>query len=201
MKRFAGYWQPGALGIDINAAVRLFVTGRAGMVITGSWNYQTIKQDPQRKFDFGVFYIPVVDSTTSKLVPDGIAPTNKAAGYGSLQYSVTKAAADRGTADLAFDFLMFATSPENLGPMVTEAGFALPAVKGTAANPDLAPFVESIAYPPAPYQEDDSMLDFEFAQKFLAITSPYLGGSQSLDDTVARLDTELKAAAGRVLAQ
>ena len=45
LKTFAGYWQPGALGIDINAATRLFVTGRAGMLIDGSWQYQTIKQD------------------------------------------------------------------------------------------------------------------------------------------------------------
>ncbi len=199
LKRFATYWQPGALGIDINAAIRLFVTGRAGMVITGSWAYQTIKQDPQRSFDFDVMYFPVVDSKTSSLIPDGVAPTNKAAGYGSLQYSVTQSAVDHKVVDAAFDFLMFATAPENLSPMITEAGFALPAVKGATANPDLEKFSGSVAYPAAPFQEDDSMFDFEFAQKFLAITSPYLGGSQSLDDTVTRLDTEMQAAAGRVL--
>jgi ABC-type glycerol-3-phosphate transport system substrate-binding protein len=183
----------------VNAANRLFLTGRAGFLITGSWMYNTVQNDPERNFDFGVFYFPVVDSSTSPLVPDGVAPTNKAAGYGSFQYSVTQAAVDRGTVDQAFDFLMFLTSPENLSPMITEGGFALPAVKGAEASPSLAPFAESIAYPDAPFQEDDSMFDYEFAQKFLAITSPYFSGDQTLDDTVAQLDEELKAAADRVL--
>jgi ABC-type glycerol-3-phosphate transport system substrate-binding protein len=199
MKRFSTYWQPGALGADIDTAVRLFSSGRAGMLIEGSWVYQTIKQDQARTFDFDVFYFPVMDSQSSALIPDGVQPTNKAAGYGSFQYSVTKMAQDRGVADTAFDFLMFATAPDNLSPMITEAGFALPAVKGAQSNPDLVKFAESVGYSAAPYQEDDSMFDFQFAQKFLAITSPYFGGTQSLDDTVAKLDTEVQAAAQRVL--
>jgi raffinose/stachyose/melibiose transport system substrate-binding protein len=199
MKRFSTYWQPGALGVDITTAIRLFLSGRAGMVITGSWSYSLIKTDKERAFDFDVFYFPVMDSKSSKLIPDGIPPTNKAAGYGNFQYSVTKMAADRGVTDTAFDFLMFATAPENLSPIITEAGFALPAVKGAQSNPDLVKFAESVAYPAAPYQEDDSMFDFQFAQKFLAITSSYFGGTQSLDDTVAKLDTEVQAAAKRVL--
>lgn len=199
MKRFSTYWQTGALGADGNAANRLFLTGRAGFLITGSWMYSTVVSDPDRTFDFGVMYFPVVDSSTSPLVADGIAPTNKAAGYGSFQYSVTQAAVARGTVDQAFDFLMFLTTPENLSPMITEAGFALPAVKGAESSPSLEPFSESIGYPDAPFQEDDSMFDFEFAQKFLAITSPYFAGDQDLEETVAQLDVELKAAADRVL--
>lgn len=201
LKRFAGYWQTGALGTDDAGAQRLFQTGRAGMWISGSWALQTILQDPERKFDVGVFYLPNVNSKTSPLVADNIPPTNKAAGYGIFEFSVPQSTVERGTVDTAFDFLMFATAPQNLGPMVTEAGIAAPAVYGATANPDLELFAESISYPPAPLQEDDSMFDFEFAQKFMAITSPYLGGTQSLDDTVSRLDVELKAAAARVLGE
>ncbi len=199
MLRFSRYWQPGALGADMNTATRLFVTGRAGMLITGSWMYQTILQDEQRGFDFGVFYFPVLDSTTSSLIPDGVPPTNKAAGYGSFQFAVPRLAESRGTTEAAFDFLRFATAPQNISGMIVEAGFALPAVFGAEASPDLEPFAESISYPDAPFQEDDSMFDFEFAQKFLAITTPYFAGTQTLDETVQQLDVELRAAAGRVL--
>jgi ABC-type glycerol-3-phosphate transport system substrate-binding protein len=200
LKRYADYWQPGAMGADINAAMRLFLTGRAGMFLNSTTNYQTIKQDPLRKFEFGTFYYPVLKSSTSELLADDIPLTNKSTGYGSLQFAVTQSAVKNGNEETAFDFLMFLTKPENLSPMVVEAGFGLPGIKNTEANPDLAEFGPSIAAPTSPYQSDDSMFDFEFAQKFLAITTPYLAGTQSLDETVKRLDVEVRAAADRVLA-
>lgn len=201
LKRFSTYWQPGAVAADHNAADRLFLSGRAGFDITGSWNYETFKQDKQRSFPFGVFYFPVLDRHTSSLIPNGIPPTNKAAGYGSFQFVVTNSAVRRHTVDVAFDFLKFATAPKNLGPMITEAGSALPAVKGTEANPDLKAFQQSIAYPAAPYQEDDSMFDYQFAQQFLAVTSGYFTGSQSLDATAQKLEQDARDAAHRVLGQ
>ncbi len=139
--------------------------------------YSTIKQDPQRKFDFGVFYMPVLDSTTSTLVPDGIAPTNKAAGYGSLQYSVTKSAADRGMAGYGIrlpdvrDGAGQSEPDDHRGRLRAARGEG-----GCGPIPTSRAFAESVAYPPAPFQEDDSMLDFEFAQgvprHHLALSSP-----------------------------
>lgn len=199
LKRLSTFWQPGALGADMSTAQRLFVSGRAGMFITGTWLYRTIDEDPQRQFEFDVFYFPVADSQTAPFIPDGIAPTNKAAGFGTFQFAVTQMAVERGTVDTAFDFLMFATAPENLAPVVAETGIALPAVKGAEADPLLEKFAESVSYPAAAFQEDDVMLDFEFAQKFLAITSSYFNDTQSLDETIAQLDEELVAAADRVL--
>ena len=199
LKRFSTYWQPGAIGVDANAANSLFLSGRAGMDITGSWNYETFKQDAQRTFPFGVFYFPVLDSKTAPMIPNGIPPTNKAAGYGSFQFVVTNTAVKRHTVDTAFDFLKFATAPKNLGPMITEAGSALPAVKGTEANPDLKAFQQSVAYPAAPYQEDDSMFDYQFAQQFLAVTSNYFTGGATLDATAKALQKDMVAAAHRVL--
>jgi raffinose/stachyose/melibiose transport system substrate-binding protein len=199
LKRYSEYWQSGALGANMDAARRLFVTGRAGMFLNGTWNYQSIKQDPQRDFELGVFYYPKLDSGTSDMLSDDIPITNKSTGYGSLQYAVTSSAERNDVVDTAMDFLMFLTTPENLTPMIVEGGFALPAVKNTEGNPDLAEFAPSIAAPPAAFQSDDSMLDFEFAQAFLAIITPYLSGSQDIDETVRRLDEAAADAADRVL--
>lgn len=199
LKRFASYWQPGAAGIDSDQATRLFVTGRAGMMFSGSWFYKTLQQDPQRKFDFGVFYYPSVGPATSPLIPSDVPPTNKAVGYGSFQYAVTNSAVKNGTVDIAMDFLKFATAPKNLTPMVAEAGTSLPAVKGAGSVPGLEPFRKSLGYPEGAYQSDDSMFDFEFGEKFLAITSPYLTDGQSLDDTAQKLQVAVEQAADRVL--
>ncbi len=199
LKRFAGYWQPGALGADMGAAVRLFVTGRAGMLVVGTWMLPTITEDENRDFDFGIFYLPVVDSATSDLIPDGVPPTNKSAGYGSFQYAVTNSAVANGEVEAAIDFLMFATQPDQLNQMILEGGIALPGVHGAPPNPELEDFKESVTLARAPYQEDDSMFDSVFAEKFLVVTSPYLSGRQSLDETVERLNAEMEQAADRVL--
>lgn len=199
LKRFSDYWQPGALGTDMGAAVRLFVTGRAGMLVVGTWMLPTITEDPNRDFDFGIFYLPVVDSATSDLIPDGVPPTNKSAGYGSFQYAVTNTAVESGEVEAAIDFLMFATQPDQLNQMILEGGIALPGVHGAPPNPDLEDFKESVTLARAPYQEDDSMFDSVFAEKFLVVTSPYLSGDQTLDETVDRLNAEMDQAADRVL--
>ena len=201
LKRWSSYWQTGAAGIDSDQATRLFVTGRAAMMFSGSWFLNTLEQDPQRKFEFGVFYYPTVDFSTSPLVPDGIPPTNKAAGYGSFQYAVTNSAVKNGNVDVAMDFLKFATVPENLTPMIEEGGSSMPAVKGAGPVSGLEGFQESVSFPQAPYQSDDSMFDFEFGEKFLAITSPYFSGGQSLDETAEKLQVEVEMAADRVLAE
>ena len=106
---------------------------------------------------------------------------------------------ERGTVDVSIDFLMFATQPKQINQMILEGGIALPGIYGAPHNPKLESFKESVSYAPAPYQEDDSMFDSVFSEKFLAITSPYLVGKQNLDETVRRLDAEALKAAKRIL--
>ena len=199
LKRYASYSQNGASGADASTATRLFLTGRAGMYVVGTWMLNTITDDKDRNFDFGVFYLPNVNSSTSELIPDNVPPTNKSAGYGSFQYTVTNSAVKNGTVDRAMDFLMFATQPEQISPMILEGNIGIPSIHGATPNPGLSAFSETVTYPSAPFQEDDSMFDYNFAEKFLAITSPYMYGNQSLSDTVQRLDQEMTAAADRVL--
>lgn len=199
LKRYASYWQPGALGAGFADAMSLFVKGRAGMFVSYSPHLPTLMNDEKRKFDIGIFYLPVVDSATSKLISDNVPPTNKSMGYGSFQYSITNTAVERGTVDVSIDFLMFATQPKQINQMILEGGIALPGIYGAPHNPKLESFKESVSYAPAPYQEDDSMFDSVFSEKFLAITSPYLVGKQNLDETVRRLDAEALKAAKRIL--
>ena len=91
------------------------------------------------------------------------------------------------------------TQPNQINLMILEGGIALPGIYGAPHNPKLESFKESVSYAPAPYQEDDSMFDSVFSEKFLAITSPYLVGKQNLDETVRRLDAEALKAAKRIL--
>lgn len=200
LKEMYDYAQKGFASADQDLARRLFLTQQTAMFVIGSWMYLDMLQDPLRKFEFDVFYFPVLDSKTSPLIPDGIPPTNKAAGYGSFQLAVTNSAIRSGKVDLAIDFLMFATAPQNAGPMIRETGTALPAIKGCTPHPKLKPFAESISYPAAPFQEDDSLLDNEFGERFHSVATAFLTGSISLEDAAQRMQKYAEEAADRVLA-
>ncbi len=199
LKEMYDYAQRGFASANEDLTRRLFLTQQTAMTITGSWWLLDLTNDPLRKFDFGVFYFPVLDSKTSPLIPDGVPPTNKAAGYGALQLAVTNSAIKGNKVDLATDFLMFATAPQNAGPVIKETGTALPTIKGCTPNPALKPFFESISYPAAPFQEDDSLLDNEFGEKFLAVANLFLGGSISVEEGAKRLQKYAEEAADRVL--
>jgi raffinose/stachyose/melibiose transport system substrate-binding protein len=180
-------------------AERLFVTGKTAMIVDGSWKILDFENDPLRTFAYGVFYFPGITPQYSPLVPPSVAPTNKAAGYGSYQYGVTNSAIRDNKVELAMDFLMFATAPQHAGPLIEQTGTALPIVKGAAANAILEPFRESVSYGAAPMQEDDSLFDFRFATDFLKTSNVFLAGSMTVQDAARRLQQYAVEAADRVM--
>jgi raffinose/stachyose/melibiose transport system substrate-binding protein len=202
MKRMATYWQEGALGMDWEATHRLFLSGGAGMEVTGVWMLQNFLNDPERKFELGWFYFPTVDKLTSNAVPDDVPLTSVASGYGSFQYALTAMAKNRGTNDVAADFLMFATTPENIGLLVNEVPSTIPNVKGAALHPltEEMGFADSITYPPSSFQEDDSLLDFEYGMNFASVVAPYCVEQLGEADMLNQLQGYMDVAAERVLA-
>ena len=202
LQNMAVYWQEGALGMDWEATHRLFLSGGAGIEITGVWMLGTFLKDPERKFDLGWFYFPAVTKETSPLVPDGVPLTNLAAGYGSFQFALTSTALKKNTANACADFMMFATAPENIGKIVNEVPSTIPNVKGAPLHPltEEMGFAESISYPPSVFQEDDSLFDFEYGMNFASVVAPYCVGQMNEDDMLNQLQAYMDAAADRVLA-
>ncbi len=202
LKAMAAYWQDGALGVDWEPAYRLFLTGGGSMIITGVWQLNAFLNDPDRKFDLGWFYFPAVDQATWSGVPANVPLTNVASGYGSFQYALTATALKKGTADTCADFLMFSTTPENIGKIVDETPQTIPNVKGAPLNPLTVKmgFAESITYPPSSFQEDDSLLDYEYGQNFASVVLPYCVGQLDEASMLDQLQGYMNAAADRVLA-
>jgi ABC-type glycerol-3-phosphate transport system substrate-binding protein len=198
----AAYWQEGALGVDWEAVHRLFLTGGAGMEITGVWMLGNFLKDPNRKFDLGWFYFPTLNKKTSSLIPDNVPLTNLACGYGSFQFALTATSLKKGTNNTCADFLMFATTPENAGKIVNEVPSTIPNVKGATLHPLTVEmgFAESITYPPSAFQEDDSLLDFEYGMNFASVVCPYCVGQLDEEQMLDQLQGYMNAAADRVLA-
>src|SRR4029079_13213603 len=163
--------------------------GGAGMEITGVWMLANFLNDPERKFELGWFYFPTVDRLTSNVVAHNVPLTNVASGYGSFQFALTATAKNRGTNDICADFLMFSTTPENIGKLVNEVPSTIPNVKGAPLHPLTKEmgFADSITYPPSSFQEDDSLLDFEYGTNFAAVVAPYCVGQLEEADMLNQL--------------
>jgi ABC-type glycerol-3-phosphate transport system substrate-binding protein len=181
---------------------RLFLTGGAGMEITGVWMLANFLKDPERKFELGWFYFPEVTKVTSSLIPDGVPMTNLACGYGSFQFALTNTALAKNSADSCADFLMFSTTPENIGKIVNEVPSTIPNVVGSTLNPLTVQmgFADSIKYPPSVFQEDDSLLDYEYGMNFSSVVGPYCVGQLDEAAMLEQLQGYMNAAADRVLA-
>ncbi|NLF00268.1 MAG: carbohydrate ABC transporter substrate-binding protein [Anaerolineales bacterium] len=202
LKRMAVYWQEGALGMDWEATHRLFLTGSAGMEITGVWMLQTFLDDPDRDFDLGWFYFPAVDKSTSTAVNPDAPLTNLAAGYGSFQVAITNTATRKGTESQCADFLMWSTTPENIGLIVNEIPSTIPNVVDADLHPLTVEFgfADSVSYLPSSFQEDDSLLDYEYGVNFASVVGPYCVGQMDEATMLERLQEYMDAAAERVLA-
>jgi hypothetical protein len=98
--------------------------------------------------------------------------------------------------------LKFSTTPENITTIVAERPSTIPNVKGGKAHPltEEMGFAETVAYPPSTFQEDDSMLDFEFGMNFTSVVVPYCVGQMSEEEMLPQLQAYLEAAAERVQA-
>ncbi len=200
LKEMAQYWQEGALGMENEAVYRHFLSGESGMCITGVWNLNRFLNDPAREFELGWFYFRPVTQVTSALVPEGVPMTNVASGYGSFQYALTATALNNGTEDACADFLMFSTTPENITTIVSETPSTIPNVIGGKAHEitQSMGFAETVEYPASSFQEDDSLLDFEYGMNFISVVLPYAVGQLGEEDMLAQLQGYMEAAAARM---
>jgi ABC-type glycerol-3-phosphate transport system substrate-binding protein len=202
LKELAQYWQEGALGMEWEAAYRLFLSGGAGMCVTGVWMLARFLNDPERQFELGWFYFPPVTQETSSIIPANVPMTNVASGYGSFQYSLTSTAQANNTIEQCADFLKFSTTPESINKIVGETPSTIPNVKGAEAHPTTQEmgFGETVEYPASTFQEDDSLLDFEYGMNFTSVVLPYCVGQMSEEDMLTQLQAYMETAAERIQA-
>ena len=107
---------------------------------------QRLLNDPQRGFEWGVFYLPPITKATSRF---GSGHDMCIIGEAATQFVVSNAAfADTGDIQTSerlkrcVAFLQYATTPASCRRVVNEIVALMPNVVGVEARKDLAPFVE-----------------------------------------------------------
>lgn len=118
IKQFSRYWQRGFHGANSITAYNLFLTGRAAILLEGSWLIGDLMQDmsdlpPRSRFDWGVFAVPPLTSSRFRI------PPFRGVGGPGLVLGVVKKSPEQVSRVL--DFLMFLSSPRGAQILVDEA--------------------------------------------------------------------------------
>ncbi len=118
IREFSRFWQRGFHGASSVTAYNLFLTGRAAILLEGSWLIGDLTQDlaelPARaRFDWGVFAVPALKASRFRV------PPFRGVGGPGLVLGVVKKNPQQ-TARVV-DFLMFLTSPQGAQILVDEA--------------------------------------------------------------------------------
>jgi len=123
---------------------KLFITQKAAMWWNGSWGVNQMTHDPDINFEWGVFYLPALSSTTNRFA-DGHAQV--VIGGSGTQFEVTNSAfSDTHNPSTSVKlkrtiaFLQFLCVPRNTDLVVNEILAFLPNINGVEPHPELLPF-------------------------------------------------------------
>lgn len=172
-------------------AYKAFVTGKVAMIEAVGLHMRNVKDDKQRTFEYDTMSFPILTKEDSQY--GGTNTVRGSAGY-STTWQITNTAAKKGTADLAADFLMYLTTPENNGRLVNKLEAAIPAVNGAESNELFKPMYEQFAQ-----DNKDGYLTWgafyaavlagsEYGQAYEKLSIDYLMGSLTLDKLLVALD-------------
>ncbi len=136
--------QEGAENTDYEA---MWTEGKVAMMEDGAWRMNTEEANTRRKFEYGVFPVPIATSTTSKYAADVTWEKGPYQPPIAESYNLVKATIERkgpGAQEAAVKFLQFLTKKENLDQMILEKhGESIGAVIGTTIPPELEEWFEN----------------------------------------------------------
>lgn len=192
-------WRP-YMSKDLNASsdmFRSFATQRGAMYWMHSMVVPRLVRDPDRTFEFGIFYLPPISRSYSRFARG--AEQCVIGGSGS-QYNVTNSAY-RDTGDprtserlkRVVAFLQFLTLPENCDAVVNEQIAMLPNIKGVEPHRELEPFDRFLRQRYAMTKWFFSF-DLRFGEVLLRMLELYLNGGMSEAEFFARMERNLQAA-------
>ncbi|MEM7531912.1 MAG: ABC transporter substrate-binding protein [Chloroflexota bacterium] len=176
------YWSEGFLGLSAQDMVALFARGEAAFMWNSSGYYPTLKNDPQREFEFAIARFPLLSERMAEIGEGG--PTQYPGGAFNT-IAMTSTAMENDTIDQCVDFMKYFTSCDGQGRICAEHGGVVPAVTCAEGNPELEQFK------PAP---DETFLqtihmrsmNFDYGETYWRVTSEWLGGTLSYDEAMAQ---------------
>jgi len=185
-------------------AFKAFVTGKVAMIEAVGIHMRNVKDDKDRKFEYGTTSFPILSAEESPY--GGMNTIRGMAGYGTA-WQITNSAEKKGTADLAADFLMYLTAPKNNSRLVNTLEAAVPAANDAEAVEMFKPMYDQ-------FQQDNKngylswgafyagpLAGPEYLQAYEKLSVDYLLGSLSLDKLIVELEKSMKKSVNSLIQQ
>lgn len=193
------YYMPGYLGASQLEAEAMFLRGEAAFYWSGTWFYPTLKDDPQRTFDFDVVRFPLLNDRMAAL-GDSPEAHNHYPGGVSGTVTLTGSVTESGNFNEAIDFMHYATTPEAASLIAAEHGGIPPAVIGAVGNPELERFQP---------REGETFLktihmrsmNAEYGDLYLSTQATFLSDLMSMDEALAELQVAMERFAADALGE
>ena len=134
--KWSQYWQKGYL---TKPAPGIFQQQKTAMWWGGIWELVPLLNDPLREFELGTFYSPQLTTATTEYSTGKLM--RMVGGASGEQWAITKSAIDKGTVDLAVDWIHFLTVPDNINALIDEAKTHAPLIMGGEVPEMFKPFV------------------------------------------------------------
>lgn len=191
MREWSKYFPAGFASLSGFAPVlSLFDSGKVAMIWLGSWRFPDLKNTP---FSWGVTYLPGFTKKEIPDLPNPLVGTAFSAGggvqAGTALYGITEAASKNGVLKESLDFLMYLTTPQGMGKIITTTGTMFPLIKGTQTAPQLDPFVDINALPQVSLGDGPTSNNPKFGAEYTADFMDYLIGSISMQEMQKRAQT------------
>jgi len=205
MKEWSGYWCTCSLGLGAIQAYEQFITAKAAMMWDGTWQIKPLLHDRLRRFDWDTFTFPKITEESSpfaKAKRVGLigGPT------GAFQFAVPKSIETKGLLEEAVDFLMFLSAPQNAGPLISDLGATVPAIRGAEVSPQLRNLFDNLM--PKENQIFLELLDHDPGNlwltpeehiKSLRIFQSYIGNAITLDEAMAQVEYIMNEACEKLI--
>jgi len=183
-KDFVSLYPTDYAGIpNLDELDKLFFSAQAASVWTGTWkNKPYLTGVP---FEYGVTYLPPI---TKEDAPGGQGTSYRVGGPSSAgQYGIAQSAAKAGKLDLAVDFLMFVSAPQNFGRLAKSFGGFIPMVAGADVGEVMKGFGNVAALPERLFSDPDNRLSLESGDAWSQALQGYFLGTADAAATKTKL--------------
>lgn len=161
----------------------LFFGEQIATVWTGSWKSKLYANSTP--FEYGITYLPPI---TTADTPHAQNTSYRVGGPSSAgQYGIAQSAAKNGKLDLAVDFLMFVSAPQNFGQLATSYAGFIPMVAGAATGEVMSGFQSIAELPERMFTDPDGRLTIESGDAWSQAMQAYFLGAADEEATKTQL--------------
>ena len=164
---------------SLGDVMRMFLSEQLALYWGGSWNNKEMARSAT--FDYGLAYFPPFTEEDFAGAP-GV--TYRVGGPSSAgQYGIPAATMDGENAELAVDYLMYMSAPQNFGPLANTFGGFIPMVAGTEVGPVLANFQQVASLPDRLFSDPSARLTVEHGDHWAQVMQGYFLGATDEEQT------------------